>query len=1210
LIEASGSRTNYAEVVNQLAEKVLAALKIDARPATWNTADEADKFFKEAQWDLSWGLLPQAQAAVESAWALGKQDEDCATVRIHSYQADITRNFPNYHHSQHYFSAPRNFDGKIIGPGFSNEYVQRDINEMVSTHKFGIAFKKSTNGSDKTVQYDYASDPPNEENLNRARHTLQLYLDSSRALFPVGGQAYAELQRSGWYKLGIETLTDASEILKAFNLSTTTHPSDPNNISELRTLTRMVAGWLADSPGVRAGYFVNQRIATHDKLFYTTEEVPDIFKCQVNWGCFWQEKPEDTMVLYRRLLGSPAFCYLHEDLWYRDLLQPRLVAWNETDQKRLPEVWNSFLNELLLSTNVLWQMEARALRLADTKAQDERELTDAFTNFFDAFVENRAVFKTNNVNVLYFNWSVGKLVEHLGGGSVTPTTEALQARFKTEYSAKLAAKDEELGKQLAARDEELRAENSKTEKLQAFEKQKAFLKAGQPFNPSIFVDMFIFGFKDYSREQALEIKPLLAEYEKGLSGTWARNGEMQVEQVEANVEHIINPAAATPWPSHKWVARTKPLNQSENQAAFEKQKAFLKAKAPHDPHTFFIMFLFGFRDYSRAQALEIKPLLAEYKKGLTGTLARIGEMQVGEVEANVEHIINPAAATPTPSPAQAARTDGSSFHPSNPAAQTGRLPWLQPAESASPGRPGFSPNRHTEPATASNAPVPDPLVSSNIITVKDFYPCLLEGIPGYGPHAFRFTGHRLIEGKLLFDFRYNAIVYSFDKNGNWQSSTGKIFVGMAVFDPDTRRWIVAMLPDPFSFIETVNFTSQQSFLWRGNLYSSYAGKIQKYDSQKQAWQPTGFAVEGGQFYNLDGQLYRTDYNSIQEITENGHATKLLASIQRQPPVSSLDSQGALINLALFVDAQKNLCAAVHHKIFRWDGHDWHEIAAAATSFTPAVFDEGVIFPTDGYNLRPARISGFNTRGNVVELYLVQTGPEAGHRGYVPPTAIAGDLPKPLWELPAELSLPNFSATLWQSDLYVMADHSEQKEIENEQKHLIVGTEFHPRDGYNASLFCFSRDLPAAHQVRLKFEASDGCPPTAGTEYKSGFAIPGAVGNQVWMQFTTNLLLCGCYAAPDNFKPGIWVASLDPIVSEANALKQMQFKTRLQEKAKAEQIEKEAQAKDQQSRQAFLLKYDLNHNGIIDDDELDAAREDPYYLKFRLEQMRAQKRNEN
>ena len=79
------------------------------------------------------------------------------------------------------------------------------------------------------------------------------------------------------------------------------------------------------------------------------------------------------------------------------------------------------------------------------------------------------------------------------------------------------------------------------------------------------------------------------------------------------------------------------------------------------------------------------------------------------------------------------------------------------------------------------------------------------------------------------------------------------------------------------------------------------------------------SVDGGSFYNLNGHLFIADYNSIQEITENGRGTKLLVSIQRQPPVTSLDSLGALNNLVLFTDAQNFVYAAVHNKVSRWDG---------------------------------------------------------------------------------------------------------------------------------------------------------------------------------------------------------------------------------------------------------------------------------------------------
>jgi len=132
------------------------------------------------------------------------------------------------------------------------------------------------------------------------------------------------------------------------------------------------------------------------------------------------------------------------------------------------------------------------------------------------------------------------------------------------------------------------------------------------------------------------------------------------------------------------------------------------------------------------------------------------------------------------------------------------------------------------------------------------------------------------------------------------------------------------------------------------------------------------------------------------------------------------------------------------------------------------------------------------------------------------------------------------------------------------------------------------------------------PPMCGIESKPGFTIPGTVANRPWMQFTTNLLLCGQDAVPPNYKPGIWVAALDSIASEVNVLKQIQAHIRQQEKAKVEQIEKESQTRDQQARQAFLKKYDRNHNGHIDADEEDDARDDPYYIKYRLAEIHAPK----
>ena len=227
--------------------------------------------------------------------------------------------------------------------------------------------------------------------------------------------------------------------------------------------------------------------------------------------------------------------------------------------------------------------------------------------------------------------------------------------------------------------------------------------------------------------------------------------------------------------------RDRTLTALNNLEAFAKQKEFLRDKQPYDPQAFVQMFIFGFKDYSREQAEEMKPLLAEYKKHLSGTWAPIGQMQVGQVEANVEQILNPAAVAP-PSPNRVAMANGNPARPPGENFPPGRPPWLD-----QPGTPPqfvphrFPPDREAEPI--AETPAPKPLVSSNVITVKNFFPLPTDGLPGDKPDTFRFTDHQLVGGKLLLDFQYNAWVYSFDQNGNWQSSASKTYSGVALFDP-------------------------------------------------------------------------------------------------------------------------------------------------------------------------------------------------------------------------------------------------------------------------------------------------------------------------------------------------------------------------------------------------------------------------------------------
>ncbi len=408
-------------------------MKLDATPAAWNTADEEDNFFKEAPWDLDWKIFPQARESAEAAWALGKHDTECMNLRVRT------------------FMPPP--DPSIISfpPG----------------------------------------EKPSPDKIDDAIQAARLYQEFSRNLGPDEPKPNTE-----WYQLGLDNLTVATRVLQQFNWSPETYLPVSDNLTELRAQARAVAELLSRAPSVQDCYYVGDRRVKYDDLIH----LPGIYGLKVTGGCLWQEKPEDEVALYRELMSTPAFSYLHIAFWLRDedFVRPlpwpqnRLVAWNAADQKRLPKIWQDFVEELKESPNVLLQMEARALRLADTgkfsemlslggsreahkaahKKYDE-ELTLAFTVFFDAFVTNRLVFRTNKVDVLHVNWGVGELVSRMGGDIMTEKKEFLQNQYRTEYAAKLAAKDKEIAQAIAA------AKN-----LETFAKQKEYLNTQQSCIPS------------------------------------------------------------------------------------------------------------------------------------------------------------------------------------------------------------------------------------------------------------------------------------------------------------------------------------------------------------------------------------------------------------------------------------------------------------------------------------------------------------------------------------------------------------------------------------------------------------------------------------------------------------------------------------------------------------------------------------------------------
>jgi hypothetical protein len=110
-------------LINQLAAKVIEALKVNPTIKEWSDADEAAQYYDEAKWALRWGVLKEAQAAADSAWALGKHDQNCATIRIKSYETPIHCGYRN---------------GESTNPNSTNEVIQMAVQEALPNHAWGL----------------------------------------------------------------------------------------------------------------------------------------------------------------------------------------------------------------------------------------------------------------------------------------------------------------------------------------------------------------------------------------------------------------------------------------------------------------------------------------------------------------------------------------------------------------------------------------------------------------------------------------------------------------------------------------------------------------------------------------------------------------------------------------------------------------------------------------------------------------------------------------------------------------------------------------------------------------------------------------------------------------------------------------------------------------------------------------------------------------
>jgi hypothetical protein len=782
-------------------------------------------------------------------------------------------------------------------------------------------------------------------------------------------------------------------------------------------------------------------------------------------------------------MSSPVFCYIHGDFWFREPIKPRLAAWNETDRKRIPTVWNHFLQELNVSTNVLLRLEAKALRLADADVETESEMAIdlAFTNFFQTIFENRDELVANNVELFYLNWRADHLVQMLGADRSLYTPEISGIRIIN--AAQIA---------------------------EGFSPSDAKARRAQRFQ------------SDYGPK----LKAMDAEY---------------------------------------W---DKTVPSKKNAAAFEEQKRYLKENRPYNIQEF--SQVFAFRNYSMSQTLEIQPLIATYKSNLivrvetlTGsekTRARGGIGHIGLLEMRMNQILNP----PSPKPAQVVTIPNANPPPANVA--------------------------RSKPAPKISE-VPAEIVT-NILLVKNNLKIPLEQLKGTDVHELTINSTRWSDGKLILDLRFLATVDDGatpiaphrEDNGMLviplKVGGGTPQVAFAVFDSTNGKWETIFFPEQFAGSGAFRLFSWNKSglcceLFQGNFYLSEGGQVKKYDFKTRQWGTLNIPSQNNsQLYAIDGRLFTANEESIIEITDGGKGTHILAGTRRRPAASALDSLGGLGSPVLFSGLNRSLCAIVGKKVFSWDGNDWREIFTLNFSQPPEVFEDAVIVRSIS-SVDPANLWIFKKDQSEPELCLHdEPKPHPGvsvDRTFNPNDSAL----HPLWKSPIGDYLASCAATSFKSNLYFFVDHAI---VTNVSGHWTVVE----KNGYHAKLVCLSHDFPEPIVVPLKFDLEGGRPPlkSFGEKFQS---FP-RLTRSTWMIFAGDKLYIG---QPD--VQGIWAVTISEIETAVAAQKQIQLGQQAQATATAEQ-----------TRKNLLVKYDRNHNRIIDPEEKEEALDDSAFIESELD----------
>jgi curli biogenesis system outer membrane secretion channel CsgG len=1038
-IEVSGSRTNFPQVINQLAEKIRESLRLSGTAAPWNPADEAQKYYEEAQWALKWGLYEQAQSASDSAWALGKQDMDCALARLTAYIRPIPAIDPQWETSH------------IVN-------LAHPLPAIMETNR------------------------PDPLEIDQVLHVLQLYEQFGRTLSTNDPQ-----QDSPYYITGLLALEKATGVLRHFHVHPESQAEVNEKLADLRAATRRVAAWIGRSPSVRKTYWVGEHVPSRGEFYNDfKDDLPtysrldlmrNFYQSELKWGRFWQEKPDDCVALYRSLMESPMFTAIHNDLW--NMRKNSLVAWNAEDQKRIPALWQNFITELNNSTNAFLQMEGRMSDFIDAQinrknadrefvintnmsagdmskaltalhAERDSKMEAAWTNLFDFIFTHYDQIVTGREQLFFLGLGEDGLIPR--DGEVIPALEKLYTEYRAVDGPKLTTLHDEYGSRFSERLKEIQG-------LPTFKQQKEFLAKFTPFDWGTFSKQF--NTADFSREQAAELKPLLTAYQSNM------------------------------------VASVPSTNRE------------LSFKASSD------------------------------EMGTRSLGFRLDRILASKPAANPAAIATPALTAP-------------------------------PATVTQPPQPGVAPPKPTAPAP--------PAMPTNALIARKFLAFPINELPAKKIASLVVFSHRMRDDKLLLNLQYldwwTEQWVNKDGGTNWQQFRIYREAG-AVLEPN-GTWTVTPFPHTndsmvgsdfmIGTLGVQNVTGQQLYveIFHDAIYVSDPDAIRHYDLRAKQWSELPFpGQERAQLYVVNDHLYAASSEGIWEILDDGKSSHILASIRRQPAVSSLDSRSTLGKPLLFSGKNHALWVALKGEVFAWDRTDWKPVLTVQDGLV-AINSQGTIFFRAG---RPEELGElWRLTPNETQAALCLRDGRATSRVMYKqaPTERGNNDPAPLWVSSRGTEMALNPLTLDSSTIYLLSVPPSASATRSS------GTQRNGRR-IEANLVCLLPDNREPVTIPIQFDANAG--PVTVPDSRTRWA-------GLWVESSPSDLLIGATGLP-----GVWVLPKAGIQAEVD--RQIQ-----------------ARRADIDNQRSALAKYDRNKNRIIDAEEKESAINDPAYLKSELKNIDA------